>query len=122
MAVNRDALRQRALAKVKSAQELFGGAAFPGRGRPGLDFIALALQGKKVDFSKVIGMIDKMISQLGVEQADDSHKKEYCNKQFDFADDKKKNLEHSISSLETAIAKAEESIAGLKDDIKSLNA
>merc|ERR1719446_1705156 len=52
---------------------------------------------------------------------DDDNKKEYCNKQFDFADDKKKGLEHSVSDLETAIAKADETLAGLKDDIKSLN-
>jgi septal ring factor EnvC (AmiA/AmiB activator) len=92
----------------------------PGHGRPGLDFIAMALQGKKVDFSKVISMIDKMVSQLKVEQLDDENKKEYCNKQFDMTEDKKKGLEHSISDLETQLATEEEAIATLKDEIKAI--
>jgi len=105
---------KRALATIKEFQSHHPKA--------GLDFLALALQGKKINFAKVIKMIDDMVANLGVEQADDDAKKEYCNMQFDFADDKKKGLEHSVSSLETAIAKAEESVAQLKDDIKALNA
>merc|ERR1711985_28070 len=42
---------------------------------PRLDFIALALRGKKVSFAKVIGMIDEMIVLLGKEQATDDEKK-----------------------------------------------
>jgi septal ring factor EnvC (AmiA/AmiB activator) len=80
----------------------------------------MALMGKKVDFSKVIGMVDKMVTQLGVEQADDDHKKEYCSMQFDMTDDKKKGLEHSISDLESSIATEQEAIATLKDEIKAL--
>merc|ERR1719379_3148812 len=59
-------------------------------GRPDLDLIALALTGKKVDFSKVIVMIDDMVTLLGKEQADDDHKKEYCVGQLDFTEDKMK--------------------------------
>merc|ERR550537_1295044 len=55
----------------------------------GLDLIALALRGKKVDMSKVITMIDDMVVLLGKEQQDDDHKKEYCTKSLDLADDKK---------------------------------
>merc|ERR1740138_152023 len=47
------------------------------RGHPELSFIALALEGKKVDFSKVIKMIDEMVVILGNEQQDDENKKEY---------------------------------------------
>jgi len=114
--------RQQALRKIRLAQVNEAGAAFrkPGHGRPGLDFIAMALMGKKVDFSKVMGMIDKMVSQLAVEQADDDNKKEYCNLQFDMTDDKKKGLEHSINDLESSIATEEEAIATLKDEIKAL--
>merc|ERR1719399_1935053 len=84
------------------------------------DFIALALAGKKIDFSKVIKMIDDMVALLGKEQLDDNHKKEYCDKQFDFADDKKKGLEHTISDLETTIADQEEQIKTLTEDLKAL--
>merc|ERR1719261_1350975 len=90
--------------------------------RPELNFIALALQGKKVDFSKVIGMIDEMVVTLKAEQQDDNDKKEYCETQFDLADDKKKALEREISNLEKAIEKENEGIKALSEEIKALEA
>merc|ERR1719482_689935 len=92
------------------------------RGRPGLNFIALALQGKKVNFSKVLKMIDEMVTTLGAEQQDDNDKKEYCERQFDLADDKKKGLERSISNLGKAMEKGKEGIAALADEIAALEA
>merc|ERR1719478_1026088 len=90
--------------------------------RPGLDFIALAIQGKKIGFEKVIKMIDDMVVTLKTEQQDDDHKKEYCAKQFDLSDDKKKGLERSVSDLETAIEDAKEGISATEADIKALQA
>jgi prefoldin subunit 5 len=119
MRVNLRTVQKRALVKIYAAQH-HEGVAFRGHGRPGLDFIALALQGKKVNFDKVIGMIDKMVATLGTEQNDDNDKKEYCNTQFDFTEDKKKGLEHSISDLEQSIGSEEEAITTLKDEIKAL--
>merc|ERR1719503_310862 len=58
--------------------------------RPELDFISLALRGKKIGFEKVIGMVDDLVKELKKEQQDDNNKKEYCDVQFDLADDKKK--------------------------------
>jgi hypothetical protein len=57
--------RQQALAVIKAA-----------RSDPRLSFLALALQGKKVDFGKVLKMIDEMVKTLGAEQNDDNDKKE----------------------------------------------
>merc|ERR1719313_920694 len=88
--------------------------------RPELNFIALALQGKKVNFGKVVKMIDEMVATLKAEQQDDNDKKEYCEMQFDLADDKKKSLERSISNLEKAIEKANEGIKALAAEIKAL--
>merc|ERR1719321_1650082 len=85
-----------------------------------LDFIALAIQGKKIGFGKVIGMIDEMVATLKTEQQDDDHKKEYCAKQFDQADDKKKGLERAKADLETVIEDTKESIATTESDIKNL--
>merc|ERR1719183_2792378 len=85
-----------------------------------LDFIALAIQGKKIGFGKVISMIDEMIATLKTEQLDDDHKKEYCAKQFDQADDKKKSLEVDVADLNTAIEDAKEGISALKSDIDAL--
>jgi len=94
--------------------------------RPRIDFIAMAIKGKKIGFEKVIKMIDEMVVTLKQEQLDDENKKEYCAAQFDQADDKKKGLETKISGLETSIIDAKdgitktiEEIAGLEDSIKS---
>jgi chromosome segregation ATPase len=87
-----------------------------------LNFIALALRGKKIGFEKVIAMIDEMAATLKAEQGDDDNKKEYCLKEFDLADDKKKSLERSISDLETAIADAKDGIAATSEEIEALGA
>merc|ERR1719174_1162696 len=88
--------------------------------RQRLDVIMLALHGKAVNFDKVIKMIDDMVALLKKEQQDDLDKKEYCEGQFDTADDKKKALERSVSKLETAIADAKEGIATLTEEIAAL--
>merc|ERR1711924_165009 len=90
--------------------------------RQHLDFIALAIRGKKIGFEKVIKMIDDMVVTLKTEQTDDDNKKEYCAAQFDQSDDKKKSLERAISDLDTAIADAKDGIATLNDEIKALGA
>jgi len=86
----------------------------------GLDFIALAIRGKKIGFEKVITMIDEMAATLKTEQLDDDHKKEYCAKQFDLSDDKKKGLERAVSDLETSIEDAKDGIAAATSDIAAL--
>jgi len=106
--------QQQALAIIRAAKN--------GNGHPELNFLAMALQGKKVDFSKVLKMIDNMVANLKVEQQNDNDKKEYCSMQFDAADDKKKGLERSISNLEKDIAKEKEGVATLAEEIKALSA
>lgn len=61
-----------------------------------LDFLALALRGKKVSFEKVLGMIDAMVALLGKEQVADDEKKAYCEAELDTAEDELKELEHTI--------------------------
>jgi len=80
----------------------------------------LAIRGKKVNFDKVITMIDDMVALLKQEQLDDDHKKEYCLGQFDIADDKKKELTRQEGKLTASIEDAKESIATLIDEIKTL--
>merc|ERR1719482_1274664 len=106
--------QRQALAVIRAAQH--------GRGHPELNFLALALQGKKVDFGKVIKMIDDMVATLGVEQQDDNDKKEYCETQFDLADDKKKGLERSVANLEKTLEKEKQGAAALADEIAALDA
>jgi len=87
---------------------------------PGIDVVMLALGGKKAGFEDVIALVDKLSAQLKTEQKDDDDKKAYCGTELDVADDKKKSTQHDIGDIDTAIAKAEEAIAGLGEDIASL--
>merc|ERR1712085_113471 len=86
-----------------------------------LDFVMLALNGKKVGFDKIVKLIDNLVATLKKEQVDDDNKKEYCDSAFDSSDDKKKGLERSISDLDTVIGEAKEGIATLTDEVKALN-
>merc|ERR1712029_1226690 len=113
--------RTRALEAIRNAQLL----ARKGSGknlptRPELDLIALAIRGKKIGFEKVIGLIDEMVANLKKEQIDDDNKKEYCEKQFDLTEDKKKELEMSFSDSETAIEEMEGEIEKLTEEIATL--
>jgi len=111
VSVSASAVRARALAAIRSAKPSVH-----------LDFIALAIQGRKIGFEKVIGMIDEMAATLKKEQNDDNDKKEYCAAQFDQSDDSKKGLERSVKDLDTAIADAKEGIAATQEEIAALGA
>jgi hypothetical protein len=108
-------MRARALVVVRAARA-------HGQQRPGLDLIALALQGKTTGFEKVVAMIDDMTSLLKKEQQDDDNKKDYCGVQFDKADDKKKGLEATASNAATAAENADNAIATLTQELKDLAA
>jgi len=118
--VKASAVRKMALRVIEDARSLSGSAKnLPPR--PELDLIALAIRGKKVGFEKVIGLIDEMVANLKKEQIDDDNKKEYCEKQFDISEDKKKELEMSVSDSETAIDEMEGDIEKLTEEIASLS-
>jgi len=93
-------------------------------GRPGkdlrIDLIAMALRGKKVDFGKVLKMIDDMVILLGKEQTTDDDKKVYCEAELDKADDEKKELEHAITDLEKGIEENKGSIETLSTELAAL--
>jgi len=96
--------------------------------QPQLDLLAMALSGHGVDFSKVIKMIDDMVSLLKSEQVDDDSKKEYCELQLDRAEDKAKELQGKVEDLTTSIEEKEaliktsiEEIKVLADGIKKLD-
>jgi len=109
------AVRSRALEYVRGARK-------HKLNRHNLDFIALALRGRKVGFEEVIGMIDEMAGTLKKEQVDDDSKKAYCAAEFDKSDDKKKSLERTIKDVKTTISDTKESIASAAEDIEALTA
>jgi outer membrane murein-binding lipoprotein Lpp len=87
---------------------------------PQLNFIALALRGKKLGFAKIVAMVDDLTDALKKEQVDDNGKQEYCQKELDSLDDKQKALERSLSDAEAAISDAQEVISSLVVDIETL--
>merc|ERR1719265_598090 len=110
--VSSDSARQSALAALRVAQKAAK--------NPKLDFIALALHGKKIGFTKVITMIDEMAEVLKKEQVDDNNKKEYCEVQFDSLEDAKKELERDVSDAEKSIEDSKETISTLASEIAAL--
>merc|ERR1719443_1979388 len=108
-------MRRRALAIVRRAWH-----AAKGPGRVGLGLLGMALGGKGVSFEKVIKMIDNMVALLKEEQLEDDSKKEYCEKQLDFAEDKTKELQRAVSDLATAIEDKTTSVAALTEEMKTL--
>mmetsp|Transcript_72878 Transcript_72878/g.152161 ORF Transcript_72878/g.152161 Transcript_72878/m.152161 type:complete len:773 (+) Transcript_72878:161-2479(+) len=90
------------------------------RARPALDFLMLALSGKKVDFSKVLKMIDDMVTLLKQEQVDDDSKKEYCEKQIDSVEDKVKDLSKHIEDVQISIEESTEAMKVLETELAEL--
>jgi len=108
MSANNFAMQKKAVAVLRAVHQ------------PKFDFITLAIEGKKAGFEKVIKMIDGMTATLKKEQLDDDHKKEYCAKQFDFAEDKKKGLVKTVSDLEISLDDASEGIKTLASEIEAV--
>merc|ERR1719367_2131684 len=112
-----EVLRKQAAAAITSSRSHMR----PGQHRT-LDFVLLALRGRKVGFEKVVKLVDGLVATLNNEQKDDEHKKAYCEAQFDSTDDKKKALERSISDTETVIEETKEGLATLAEEIAALKA
>jgi len=112
--VTSQAVRSRAIALIQAARG-------KSNRRPQLDFISLALRGKKIGFDKVLKMIEDLVKELKQDQVNDDGKKEYCNTELDTADDKKKVLEKSQSDLETAIVNSKDGIVSTKAEIEALD-
>merc|ERR1719262_1841383 len=67
-------------------------------------------------------MIDDMIDVLHKEQGTDDQKKDYCESEFDKADDKKKGLEKTVSDADAAMSRAEDGISKLNGELQALAA
>jgi len=86
---------------------------------PRLDFIALALHGKKVSFEKVLKMIDDMVKLLDKEQKDDDTKQEVCVEDLDKTEDKLKGIEASVKNVGKVIAEDKNLMETAEDEIKA---
>jgi hypothetical protein len=107
-------VKERVLKAINAAKRAAGGK------NPKLDLIALALNGKKVNFDKVLKMIDEMVVLLAKEQTDDNSKKSYCEAELDKTEDKGKALDITISDLEKDIEDGKSTISTLTEEISTL--
>jgi len=110
--VNTQAVRLRAIEAIHKAMDISHS--------PQIDFITLALRGKKIGFEKIIKMIDDLVSTLKKQAKDDVDKKAYCTTEFDTTEDKIKNVKQTNADVESALDDAKESVSGLEEDRESL--
>merc|ERR1719171_1066506 len=85
-----------------------------------LELLELSLKAKKVDFSKVLAMIDGMESVLKEEQSDDDSTKAFCDKDLEKSADEKKDTEEAIAASEAFIEETTAESAATAEEIKSL--
>lgn len=77
-----------------------------------------ALKSKKVDFSKILKMIDDMVVILKKEGEDDITARDDCNTSFDEAEDETKELKRDIQGLEAEVEDNAGTISAMTDVMK----
>merc|ERR1719281_579023 len=87
---------------------------------PKLSLIAMALEGKKVGFEKVLKMIDEMVATLKVEQTDDEAQLKWCNAEFDKNEDETKETKRLSEGLASKIEETNQGIQVTTDEIAAL--
>merc|ERR1719324_2339731 len=93
-----------------------------------LELIELKLKAKKVDFSKILAMIEGMVEVLHQEQKDDDTQKVFCDSDIEKSTREKKDTEEAIAASEAFIeettaesAATAEEIVALQKEIKALD-
>jgi hypothetical protein len=96
--------------------------------KPQLELIELRLKAKKVDFSKILAMIEGMVEVLHEEQKDDDTQKAFCDVDIEKSTKEKKDTEESVAASQAFIeettaesAAAGEEIVALGKAIKDLD-
>merc|ERR1719407_13809 len=93
-----------------------------------LELLEFSLKAKKVDFSKVLAMINGMEQVLQQEQKDDDAQKTFCDQDISKSELEKKDTEEAVAASEAFIeettaesAATAEEIAELQKEIKTLD-
>merc|ERR1719359_685337 len=85
-----------------------------------LGLIEFSLKAKKVDFSKVLAMIDGMEAVLKEDQKNDDTQKAFCDKDIAKTQNEQKDAEEAIAAGEAFIEETTAESQALVDEIKSL--
>lgn len=121
--IRKNNVREQALRALEKARRAVG----PKQSR--LAVLSMALRTKKVSFTKVIKMIDEMMSLLDKEQDDDDKKKAFCRTEIDKTDDAIRDVKLEIGDLDkgsederSKIASVTEEVSLLSDGVHKLDA
>merc|ERR1719281_1179192 len=85
-----------------------------------VQFLENALQSNKVDFTKVIKMVEEMETVLKEEQASDDAQKGFCDKDIEKTTKEQKDTEEEIASSAALIEECKEASAQTADEIALL--
>merc|ERR1719377_502302 len=69
---------------------------------------------------EVIKMIDDMVVLLGKQQTEDDHSKEFCEDEFDKAEDEEKAAKTKLGQLDAALQEQMDAISGLMEELSVL--
>merc|ERR1719217_363971 len=99
-----------------------------GKHKAQLELIELQMKAKKVDFSKILAMIEGMVQVLHEEQKDDDTQKTFCDSDIEKSTREKKDTEEAVAASQAFIeettaesAATAEEIAELQKSIKALD-
>merc|ERR550514_2370110 len=99
-----------------------------GKHKAQLELIELSLKAKKVDFSKILAMIEGMVQVLHEEQKDDDTQKTFCDSDIEKSTREKKDTEEAVAASQAFIeetttesAETAEEITELGKSIKALD-
>ena len=80
----------------------------------------MALNGKSVDLSKVVSMIDETVPLVKAELGEDDGKKANCTESFGQTEDEAKILTHEVSGRRDAIADTKEQLSNVDGSIAAV--
>merc|ERR1719324_1740653 len=85
-----------------------------------LELIELKLKAKKVDFSKILAMINGMVEVLHTEQKDDDTQKAFCDEDIEKSTREKKDTEEAVAASQAFIEETTAESAATGEEIVSL--
>merc|ERR1719305_568711 len=91
-----------------------------GKHKAQLELIELSLKAKKVDFSKILAMIEGMVQVLHEEQRDDDTQKTFCDSDIEKSTREKKDTEEAVAASQAFIEETTAESASTAEEIVSL--
>merc|ERR1719440_1316193 len=85
-----------------------------------LELIELQMKAKKVDFSKMLAMINGMVDVLHEEQKDDDTQKTFCDSDIEKSTREKKDTEEAVAASQAFIEETTAESAATAEEITSL--